>query len=379
MHALIDLDANATTTPLPEVIETVARCLRDVPGNPGSRHALGRKARQVLESSRESIAAILGADPAEILFTSGGTEANNLAITGLARGPARSLLLSPGEHPSNLEACRAMTHRGWSLKQLPVDADGIVTAAGLVSQDWTQIGLATLILAHNETGVIQDIRPLVSLCLEHHVPLHLDGVQAVGKIPVHFQESGATTLSLGAHKFHGPRGIGALLVRRGTKLTPLHFGGHQEQERRPGTEPVALIAGMAAALELWHRDHAGRTRQLTALRDRLQALLSESVPPVVVHGASAPRLPNTLNIAFPGLDGEALLVGLDLAGVCCSLGSTCASGSMEPAPILLAMGVSPEVAKASVRFSVSALNTLEEIDNAAQRIACVVTRLRTGV
>jgi cysteine desulfurase len=224
--------------------------------------------------------------------------------------------------------------------------------------------------------VIQDVAPLARTCQEHHVPLHLDAVQAVGKISVRFHELGATSLSLGAHKFHGPRGIGALLLRRGTKLVPLLFGGHQEHERRPGTEPVALIAGMATALELWRRDQDQRTRHLTMLRDRLQTLLSEHAAPVVVHAAGAARLPNTLNIAFPGLDGEALLVNLDLANVCCSLGSTCASGSTEIAPIFRAMGVPSEIAKASVRFSVSLFNTLDEINDAAKRIATVVEKLR---
>lgn len=376
MSALLNLDANATTAPLPEVIDAVARCLRDVPGNPGSRHALGRKARQVLETSRETIAAILGAEPDEVVFTSGGTEANNLAILGLARGPRHTLLLSPGEHPSNLEACRALASRDWSLHKLPVDAHGLITATGLSDVNWSDVGLATVILAHNETGVIQDIGPLARLCVEHRVPLHLDAVQAVGKICVNFRELGAATLSLGAHKFHGPRGVGALLVRRGVKLSPLLYGGHQESEHRPGTEPVALIAGMAKALEIWHRDRVQRTAHLTNLRDRLEASLRELAAPVHIHAENAPRLPNTSNIAFPGLDGEALLVALDLEGICCSLGSTCASGSMEPAPILLAMGVPREIAKASVRFSVSELNTTEEIDDAANRIATVVARLR---
>jgi cysteine desulfurase len=376
MSSLLNLDANATTAPLPEVIDAVARCLRDVPGNPGSRHALGRKARQVLETSRETLAAILGAEPDEVVFTSGGTEANNLAILGLARGPRRTLLLSPGEHPSSLEASRALASRGWSLDKLPVDAHGLITEAGLLQANWLDASLATVILAHNETGVIQNVESLARHCAEHHVPLHLDAVQAAGKIGVNFRELGAETLSIGAHKFHGPRGIGALLVRRGVKLSPLLYGGHQESDHRPGTEPVALIAGMAKALELWQRDRVSRTAHLTALRDRLEARLREMAAPIQIHAEAAPRLPNTSNIAFPGLDGEALLVALDLEGVCCSLGSTCASGSMEPAPILLAMGVPPEIAKASVRFSVSVLNTTEEIDEAANRIADVVARLR---
>lgn len=376
MSRLIDLDANSTTVPLPEVIETVTRCLRDVPGNPGSRHALGRKARQILENSRESIAEILGAQPDEVVFTSGGTEANHLAIHGLARGVRRTVAITPGEHPSNREACLSLEQRGWSQQTLPVDQHGLLSDDSLDAVDWSQIGLATTILAHNETGVIQHTERFARCCLEQGVPLHLDGVQAVGKIPVHFGRLEATTLSLGAHKFHGPRGIGALLVRRGTRLTPLLSGGHQEMERRAGTEPVALIAGLAKALELWQREQEQRIRQLAAFRDRLQTLLTEQAAPAIVHGCSVPRLPNTLNIAFPGIDGEALLVALDLAQVCCSLGSTCASGSSEPAPILLAMAVAEPVARASLRFSVSILNTLEEIEEAARRIIAAVYRLR---
>lgn len=376
MPSLIDLDANATTAPLPEVIDVVARCLAEYLGNPGSRHALGRKARQVLETSRESIAAILDADPEELFFTSGGTESNNSALFGLARGAARTIVLSPGEHPSNLESCRALMKRGWNLNRLPVDAVGRFNAQSFAGVNWSEVGLATAILAHNETGVIQNIEPLIQNCLEQRVPIHLDAVQAVGKIDVSFRQLQATSLSFGAHKFHGPRGVGGLLVKRGTKLSPLLYGGHQEDSRRPGTEPVALAAGMAKALELWQRDRDQRTKHLASLRDRLEAMLVELAAPVIVHAAGAPRLPNTLNIAFPGLDGEALLVGLDLASVCCSLGSTCASGSMEPAPILLAMGIPEEIAKASVRFSLSFLNTTDDIDEAARRIAAAVARLR---
>jgi cysteine desulfurase len=199
LPSLIDLDANATTAPLPEVIETVARCLAECPGNPGSRHALGRKARQVLESSRESIAAILDAEPEELLFTSGGTESNNLALFGLARGPARTILLSPGEHPSNLESCRALMKRGWTLNRLGVDALGQLTPDSLAGLNWSDVGLATAILAHNETGVIQNVGPLIDACQEHRVPMHLDGVQAVGKIDVAFHQWQATSLSFGAH------------------------------------------------------------------------------------------------------------------------------------------------------------------------------------
>ena len=254
---------------------------------------------------------------------------------------------------------------------------GVLAPESLAAIDWQPLRLVTLLLAHNETGVIQPVSELAALCARHQVPLHLDAVQAVGKIDVDFQALGATTLSLGAHKFHGPRGIGALLIREGTRLGPLLHGGHQEREHRPGTEPVALAVGLAQALTLWHADRQRIRQYLTSLRDRLQSQFVENCSPVVVHGAAAERLPNTLNLAFPGCDGEALLVALDLAGVCCSMGSACASGSSEPAPILLAMGCSRELALASLRFSVGRENSLAEIDEAAQRIVTVVQKMRS--
>jgi cysteine desulfurase len=262
---------------------------------------------------------------------------------------------------------------------LPVDRDGrlLPLECGEASPLWIdRLKLATVILAHNETGVIQDVRPLASLCRERGVFFHLDAVQSVGKIEVNFAELGATSLAFGAHKFHGPRGIGGLLLKKGVTLAPFEFGGHQESGRRPGTEMVALAAGMAKALELWHRDRHERTARLRILRDRLEAGLLDRCPWAVINGSREYRLPNTLNIAFPGLDGEAILVNLDLEGIACSLGSTCASGSAEPAPALVAMGAPPEVYKASVRFTVGLENTLAEMDDAVERIARVIARLR---
>jgi cysteine desulfurase len=379
MLPVIDLDANATTAPWPEVIDHVAEVLRTCPGNPGSRHARGRQARRVLEDSREAIAAILHADPEELVFTSGGTEANNLAVLGLAHRTRGRLAMSPGEHPATREAVRTLQLRGWQVDTLPVDDQGRLTPAGiqqLCQGDRALVDLVSVLWAHNETGVIQDVSPLAAVTQPHGVPWHLDAVQAVGRIPVDFRQLGCTTLSFGAHKFHGPRGVGGLLVRRGTRLAPLMFGGFQEQQRRPGTEPVALIAGMALALTLWHNDREQRQQRLRSLTAQLWNRLQATCAPVRLHAPQAPRLPNTLNVAFPGLDGEALLVALDLAGVCCSLGSTCASGSTEPAPILLAMGCPLDIARSSLRLSVSLGNTAEEMDLAADRIAAVVARLR---
>ena len=377
--SIIYLDNNATTQPLPEVIETVARHLKDSYGNPSSRHGLGRKARRVLEDSREQVATILGALPSEVTFTSGGTESNNLAIFGLTSGRIGTIVTSPGEHPSNLEACRVRQSQGWTLKTFDVDESGLfkTTAEPWAGLDWSDIRLAAIILAHNETGVIQPVGPLVERSHQSGFPIHLDGVQAVGKMPVSFRELGSTTLSFASHKFHGPRGIGGLLVREGVRLSPgFSVGGLQETGRRAGTEPVPLIAGMAKALELWHQSQAERTAQVRSLRDRLEAQLQALATPVVINGLSANRLANTSNISFPGVDGETLLVALDLEGVCCSLGSACASGSIEPTPILVAMGLSPNVYRSAVRLTLSCLTTEAEIDEAARRIAEVVKHLR---
>ncbi len=373
----IYLDSNATTRPWPEVIETVAYHMQHSYANPGSRHAEGRAARKVLESARESIARILGADPEEVVFTSGGTEASNLALLGaaLAMSPG-TIALTAGEHPATIETCRSLKSRGWELSVLPVDRDGRLLANSPDLPNSKAVKIGTVILAHNETGVIQDVRPLAQLCRQNNAFCHIDAVQAVGKIEVHFKELGATSLAFGAHKFHGPRGIGGLLLRKGVALAPVEFGGHQESGRRPGTEMVALAAGMAKALELWHNERESRSATLSALRNRLESGLLDRCPWGVVNGSREYRLPNTFNIAFPGCDGEAILVALDLEGIACSLGSTCASGSAEPAPALVAMGATPEIYKASVRFTVGLSNTLSEMDEAAERIARVVTRLR---
>ena len=373
----IYLDNNATTRPFPEVIEAMAHHFHHSYGNPGSRHMEGRQARQALEDARESIADILGTDPSEVIFTSSGTESTNMAIFGFtqpslsppfARGGREgfpgTIALTAGEHPATMKSCRRLEQQGWKLHTLDVDSTGRLLADQYDHLPWDELKLVTVILAHNETGVVQDVGPLAEQCHRHGVPFHLDAVQAVGKIPVNFHELDTTSLSLGAHKFHGPRGIGALLLRNGVELAPFQFGGHQESGRRPGTEPVALIVGMARALEVWNEQKQKRVRKLTELRDRLERGLSETCSLVVINGSREHRLPNTLNIAFPGLDGDALLVAFDLAGIACSLGSTCASGSAEPAPVLLAMGCPPEVYQSSIRFSVGAENTIEEINEA---------------
>jgi cysteine desulfurase len=323
------------------------------------------------------MADILGARPREVIFTSGGTEASNLALLGLAGGQSPGIiLLTPGEHPATRETCFALAGRGWKLLELALNQDGLIINSQLAELPWQDIKLAAIILAHNETGVVQDVSNLAKECRVRGVPLHLDAVQMVGKLPVNFHTLGATSLSLGAHKFCGPRGIGALLLREGVTLAPSMFGGHQEMGRRPGTEAVALIVGMATALREWQDQQASCASRISGLRDRLEQGLLGNCSPLVIHGGEVTRLPNTANIAFPGVDGEALLVALDLEDIACSLGSTCASGSAEPAPVLVAMGCPPEISLASVRFSLGIETTETEIDEAVVRISRVVQRLR---
>ena len=370
------LDNNATTAIDPRVLAVMEECWRTAFANPGSAHAFGRASRRVLEDSRESICSILKAEPDELVFTSGGTESVNTAVYGLTRGRRGVMAISEGEHPAVRESCRHAGLDGWSPVAIPVDSAGRIAQERLASLPWQDIRLTCLILAHNETGVIQDTTFLADHCRTLGIPLVLDAVQAVGKIPVSFRDSQAAAMAFAAHKFHGPRGIGGLLVRRGLRMPSLLQGGHQEHGRRAGTEAVPLIAGMARALELWHSEMSERQQRVQALRDYLQQGLRAQCAPVMIHGAEAPRLPNTLSIAFPGVPGEALLVSLHLAGIACSLGSTCASGSAEPAPALLAMGVPAEICRSSVRFSLSHLNTMQELDTAVAQIRQIVKKLR---
>lgn len=372
----IYFDNNATTPLDDRVIERMNECWKTAFANPGSQHSFGRAARRVLEDSRELIAEILDADASEVIFTSGGTESLNMAIHGFTFGRRGIIGSTAGEHPAVQQSISQAGLSGLTSVTIPVTEFGTIDDNSLQHLPWPELRLVCLLLAHNETGVVQDAHRLSQLCLEAKVPLLLDAVQAVGKIPVSFRKLQATALAAASHKFHGPRGVGILLLRQGVKLAPFLVGGHQESGRRAGTESVPLIAGMTKALELWHKEQSKRTLYLQTIRDRLEQELEARCAPVVIHGRGATRLPNTLSIAFPGVSGEAMLVNLHLAGIACSLGSTCASGSAEPAPALLAMGLDPEISKSSVRFSLGCQNTPEEVDRAVLIIADIVRRLR---
>jgi cysteine desulfurase len=380
----IYLDNNATTPLLPAVWESMRPYLMEAFGNPASAHAAGRKARRALEDSRESIARNLGAESDEVIFTSGATEANNLSLFGLCGDPPAHLLASPIEHPSVAEPLRQLAETGFTLDVLPVDTRGRVDAASLANHLRPDTRLIAVMLANHETGTLQPIRSMAESLhdLERGrratAPhFHCDATQAAGRLPVHFHDLGVDTLALSAHKFHGPKGIGALLLRRGVKLRPRTWGGHQQAGRRPGTEPVALAVGFASALDCACREMNERLAQVRGLRVRFLAQLNANAAPIVLNGPDD-GVPHTINVSFPGLKADLLLMNLDLAGIACSTGSACSSGSLLPSPVLQAMSVSDEVLRSAMRFSLSPLLTLNEIDEAARRIATVVSRLRGG-
>jgi cysteine desulfurase len=381
---LIYLDNNATTPALPAVWEAMRPYLADVYGNPASAHRAGRRARQALEDARERVAALLGAHPDEVVFTSGATEANNLAVFGLAGDPPGHVVASPVEHPSVAEPLGRLGETGFRVDYLPVDRTGVVRAEALADLLRPETRLVTVMLANNETGAVQPIADCrlqiadwaaKSAICNLQSAIHCDATQAVGRIPVHFGELGVTSLSLSAHKFHGPRGVGALLVRRGAKLRPLLFGGHQQGGRRPGTEPVALAVGLAVALELAGHEGEARLERVRSLRLRFLDGLRGAAP-LVLNGPAVGGVPHTVNVSFPGCQADALLMVLDLAGVACSTGSACSSGSLLPSPVLKAMGVPDEVLRSAMRFSLSALLSEAEIDEAARRIVAAVRQLR---
>jgi cysteine desulfurase len=371
----IYLDNNATTPVLPAVWEAMRPLFTDVYGNPASAHQAGRHARRALEDARERVADLLGARPDEVLFTSGATEANNLALLGLAADPPGRLLVSPVEHPSVVEPVRHLADHGWSVDRLPVDEHGIVRAGALTDLLRPDTRLVAVMLANHETGAVQPVRDLVER-VGGRAAFHCDAVQAVGKLPVRFADLGASTLALSAHKFHGPKGVGALVLRRGVKLRPLLHGGHQQRGRRPGTEPVALAVGLAVALEIAERERDARQAHVLRLRRRFLEQLRAQAAPVVLNGPETGGVPHTLNLSFPGCRADALLMNLDLAGVCCSTGSACSSGSLLPSPVLQAMGVPDGVLHSAMRFSLSPLLTEADMDEAARRIVTAVRRLR---
>ncbi len=378
----IYLDHNATTPIAEEVLLAMTEAARRYSGNPSSQHAAGRAARAVLEDAREEIAAILGARWNDtVLFTSGGTEANNLALFGLAGEAPSRVLISAIEHPSVDAAAMQLKSRGWDIAKVPVEHSGLLRQDALSELLQTPTRLASVIYGNNETGVLQPIDQITAACHNAGAAIHIDAVQVAGKLPLNFAQLDVEAMTVTPHKFHGPKGIGALILRSGVRLAPQIFGGQQQDAQRPGTESVALAVGFCEALRLWRENAADIAARLSRLRETFEQELQRETMNIgtmniVVHSSAVPRLPHTSNIAFPGVDRQELLLALDNAGVACSAGSACASGSSDPSPTLAAMGVPEDQISASLRFSFGRGQQPEDVVEAARRISKCVNNLR---
>jgi len=379
----IYLDHTATTPLDPRVFEAMRPFWTGAFGNPSSVHWHGRQARMELEKAREAIAAAIGAQPGELFFTSGGTESDNLAVAGAARAARAAgrnrVVTSAAEHHAVLDTCEALGGEGCEVVVLRPDGTGRVSAEAVAQAADGRTALVSVMHGNNEVGTITRVREIADAVHAHAALMHSDAVQTLGKIPVDVKELGVDLLTVSAHKMYGPKGIGALYVRRGTALEPLMRGGGQERGRRPGTENVALAAGFAKAVEIAVAEMEAESERLASLRDSLQALILARFPAAVINGHPAERLPHILNISFDNsrvsLEGETLLLNMDLLGVSVTSGSACSSGSMQPSHVLLAMGRDPRTARATLRFSFGKGNTEDDVDEAVRRLNEVLSRM----
>jgi cysteine desulfurase len=373
------LDHNATTPVEPEVLDAMLPCLSAEFGNAASIHSFGQRARAAVETSRESVAALLGARPQEIVFTSGGTESDNHAIFGIveaAGGHEKHVITTTIEHEAVLNTCQALEKQGVSVTYLSVDRDGLIDLEALRRAIRPETVLITIMHANNELGTLEPLEEIGRIAAEADVYFHTDAVQSAGKLPIDVKAMRVDLLSLSGHKFYAPKGIGALYIKSGTRLRQLLYGGHHQRGFRPGTENVAGIVGLGKAAEMARAALAQDATRISALRDNLEHGLLARVPDSSVNGARAPRTPNTTNLLFPGLEGEALVIALDLKGLACSTGAACSSGALEPSHVLTAIGLPPEDARASLRFSLGRHTTAEDIDFALQVVPAAVAQLR---
>ena len=371
------LDNNATTRVAPEVRDVMLPFFCDLYGNPSSMHAFGGEVARFLSRAREEVARFINAEPDEIVFTSCATESDNTAIRGAAEAAAEKVkvVTTAVEHPAVLNPCRRLKARGHEVVELPVDGGGQIDL-DMLRAAVTPGALVSIMWANNETGVVFPMDEIAVICRERGATLHTDAVQVAGKLPVDVKKTPVDMLSMSGHKFHAPKGVGLLYVRRGTKLRPFLLGGHQEQSRRAGTENVPYIMGLAKACELARIGMAREAVELAALRDRLEAGILATCPNVRVNGDRAHRLPNTLNVSFEYIEGEAIAYRLSDLGICISTGSACASGSLDPSHVIRAMGVPFTAVHGSVRFSLSRYNTGADIDYALEKLPGVVGALR---
>ncbi len=370
------LDNNASTPVLPDVLEAMRPYFGEHFGNASSIHHHGQETRAAVERARESVAHLLGCRPAEVVFTAGGTEADNLAVFGLVQ-PGDHGITSTIEHHAVLNSCKHLAEKGIEVTSLPVDGRGLVDPDDLRRALRPNTKLVTIMFANNETGVIQPVEEIGKICAEAEVYFHTDAVQAAAKVPMRVKEIGCDLLSISGHKIHAPQGVGALYVRKGTTLEPMLYGGSHERSRRAGTENVPGIVGLGKAAELAIKGFEnGETARIATLRDRLENAILQNVESAGVNGEGASRVPNTSNIYFDYLEGEALIIALDLKGLAVSTGAACSSGAIEPSHVLTAMGLRPDRARASIRFSLGKQNTEEDVEFAIELVPAQVARLR---
>jgi cysteine desulfurase len=377
----IYFDYNATTPLLPAVADAMSAAERDVFGNASSVHFFGQQAKAAIDTARSSVSSLIGADPSEIVFTGGGTESDNFAIRGAAealeRTKRRHLIASAIEHEAVLNTLKALARRGWKTTLVPVDQSGIVSPDRLREVITDETAIVSVMHANNEIGTIQPIAELAAVAREHGALMHTDAVQTVGKIPVDVRGLGVDLLSLSAHKFNGPKGVGALWVRRGTRMQSIQTGGKHERGRRAGTENVPGIVGMGVAAKLSADKMPAEAARVSALRDRLEDGILRGVAGTAINGARASRVPNTTNISFDRVEAESLLIALDLEGVAVSTGSACSSGTLEPSHVLRAMGFPPHRTQNSLRFSLGVFSTDAEVDRVIEILPRLVEKLRT--
>jgi cysteine desulfurase len=375
----IYLDNNATTKVAEEVLNAMLPYFCDLYGNPSSMHFFGGQVGRKIREAREQAAALIGAQPEEIIFTSCGTESDNAAIrSALAAHPdRRHILTSRVEHPAVKSLCAHLSRQSYRITELPVDKEGILDMAQYERALTPDTAVVSLMWANNETGVLFPVEKAAELATERGVLFHTDAVQAVGKIPINMKANTIDMLSISGHKLHAPKGIGILYVRKGTKFTPFLIGGHQEKERRGGTENTPSIIGLGKACELAARNMHKENRMVLLLRDKLETEILARIPNSRVNGARLHRLPNTTNISFEFVEGEAILLLMDDYGICASSGSACTSGSLQPSHVLRAMGVPFTMAHGSIRFSLSIYNTEEEVDFVIEKLPSIIQRLRS--
>jgi cysteine desulfurase len=377
----IYFDHNATTPVDPAVAEAVSRVMTDTFGNASSVHHFGQQAKGVLDEARSAVAALIAAEPSEIVFTSGGTESDNFALRGVAEAleptGRRHLIASSIEHEAVLVTLRALARRGWRTTLLSVDQSGIVKPEALAEAMTDDTAIVSVMHANNEIGTIQPVTELARLAHGRGAVFHTDAVQSIGKIPVDVRALGVDLLSLSAHKFNGPKGVGALWIKRGARVTSVMTGGKHERSRRAGTENVAGIAGLGVAAQLAVRKIAPESARLGSLRNRLEESILAKVPGTAINGAREPRVPNTTNISFEAVEAESLLIALDLEGVAVSTGSACSSGTLEPSHVLRAMGLPSPRTQNSIRMSLGAGNTEAEVDFVVSRLPGLVEKLRS--